>query len=82
MAFTYRLEHQDGTPADPPMFRSASGVTWERRLPGERSRFSLIRERCRSIRVRRRTRARLASELKNCATRRGSRRQMQLCMRE
>jgi hypothetical protein len=23
MAFAYRLEHQDGTPADPPTFRTA-----------------------------------------------------------
>lgn len=28
MAFIYRLELQDGTPADPPTFRSAAGVTW------------------------------------------------------
>jgi hypothetical protein len=28
MAFTYKLEHEDGTPADPPSFRSAPGVTW------------------------------------------------------
>jgi hypothetical protein len=25
---TFRLEREDGTPADPPTFRSASGVTW------------------------------------------------------
>jgi hypothetical protein len=29
LAFTFRLEHEDGTPADPPMFRSAPGVTWK-----------------------------------------------------
>jgi hypothetical protein len=28
LAFTFRLELEDGTPADPPMFRSAPGVTW------------------------------------------------------
>jgi hypothetical protein len=28
MAFTYKLEHADGTPADPPTFRSAPGVAW------------------------------------------------------
>ena len=28
MALTYRLELEDGTPADPPTFRSAAGVTW------------------------------------------------------
>lgn len=32
MAFTYKLEHEDGTPADPPTFRSAPGVSWE---PGD-----------------------------------------------
>lgn len=25
---TFKLEHEDGTPADPPSFRSAPGVTW------------------------------------------------------
>ena len=25
---TFRLEHKDGTPADPPTFLSAPGVTW------------------------------------------------------
>jgi hypothetical protein len=29
MAFIYKLEHEDGTPADPPTFRSAPGVTWK-----------------------------------------------------
>jgi hypothetical protein len=29
MAFTYKLEHEDGTPADPPSFRSAPGVAWK-----------------------------------------------------
>jgi hypothetical protein len=29
MAFTHKLEHKDGTPADPPSFRSAPGVSWE-----------------------------------------------------
>ncbi|HET8652167.1 MAG TPA: hypothetical protein VFM13_06315 [Gaiellaceae bacterium] len=28
MALIYRLEFEDGTPADPPSFRSAPGVTW------------------------------------------------------
>ena len=28
LAFTFRLEYEDGTPADPPMFRSAPGVAW------------------------------------------------------
>ena len=28
MAFIYRLELEDGTPADPPHFRSAPGVMW------------------------------------------------------
>jgi hypothetical protein len=28
MAFVYKLEHEDGTPADPPSIRSAPGVTW------------------------------------------------------
>lgn len=32
MAFTYKLEHEDGTPADPPTMRSAPGVSWE---PGD-----------------------------------------------
>jgi hypothetical protein len=32
MVFTYKLEHQDGTPADPPSMRSAAGVTWR---PGD-----------------------------------------------
>ena len=27
MAFTYKLEHADGTPADPPTFRAAT-PTW------------------------------------------------------
>ena len=27
-AFMYRLELEDGTPADPPTFRSSEGVTW------------------------------------------------------
>ncbi|HEV3477893.1 MAG TPA: hypothetical protein VG144_00430 [Gaiellaceae bacterium] len=26
--FTYKLELEDGTPADPPTFRSAPSVTW------------------------------------------------------
>lgn len=26
--FIFRLEHRDGTPADPPTFRSSPGVTW------------------------------------------------------
>lgn len=29
LGFTYRLELKDGTSADPPMFRSASGVSWK-----------------------------------------------------
>ena len=29
---TFRLELEDGTPADPPTFRSAPGVSWE---PGD-----------------------------------------------
>ena len=28
LGYTYRFEHEDGTPADPPTFRSASGVAW------------------------------------------------------
>lgn len=28
LGFMFRLELEDGTPADPPTFRSASGVTW------------------------------------------------------
>lgn len=28
MEFTYKLEHEDGTPVDPPTFRSAPGLTW------------------------------------------------------
>jgi hypothetical protein len=28
MTFTYKLEQKAGTPADPPMFRSSVGVTW------------------------------------------------------
>jgi hypothetical protein len=28
MVFTYKLELEDGTPADPPTIRSAAGVTW------------------------------------------------------
>ena len=30
-AFTYKLEHEDGTPADPPMFRTVV-PTWQ---PGD-----------------------------------------------
>jgi hypothetical protein len=29
MAFTYKLELEDGTPADPPTFGSAPGVSWK-----------------------------------------------------
>jgi hypothetical protein len=29
---TFRLEHEDGTLADPPTFRSAPGVSWK---PGD-----------------------------------------------
>ena len=32
VAFTYRLEHEDGAPADPPTMRGAAGVSWQ---PGE-----------------------------------------------
>jgi hypothetical protein len=32
MEFTYRLVHDDGTPADPPTFRSADGTSWN---PGD-----------------------------------------------
>jgi hypothetical protein len=28
MAFIYTLEHEDGTPADPPTFRSSPGTSW------------------------------------------------------
>lgn len=28
MAFTYKLEHADGTPADQPTFRSLPGTSW------------------------------------------------------
>ena len=28
LAFMFRLELEDGTPADPPTMRSAPGVTW------------------------------------------------------
>jgi hypothetical protein len=28
MAFIYKLEHKDGTPADPPTFRSSDGISW------------------------------------------------------
>jgi hypothetical protein len=28
MAFTYKLEFADGTPADPPTFRSSAGTSW------------------------------------------------------
>ncbi len=28
MDFIYKLEHQDGTPADPPTFRSSDGISW------------------------------------------------------
>ena len=28
LGFMYRLELEDGTPADPPTVRSAPGVTW------------------------------------------------------
>jgi hypothetical protein len=28
MTFTFKLEYEDGTPADPPTIRSAAGVTW------------------------------------------------------
>lgn len=26
--FTFKVEHQDGTPADPPTFRSSDGTSW------------------------------------------------------
>ena len=29
MAFTYKLGRTDGTPADPPTFRSSAGTSWE-----------------------------------------------------
>ena len=29
MAFIYRLELEDGTPADPPTFRSLPGTSWD-----------------------------------------------------
>ena len=29
MAFIYGLEHEDGTPADPPTFRSSPGTSWK-----------------------------------------------------
>ena len=29
MAFVYKLEHSDGTPADPPTFRSSDGISWD-----------------------------------------------------
>ena len=29
MAFMFKLELEDGTPADPPTFRSAPSVTWK-----------------------------------------------------
>ena len=32
MVFTYKLELEDGAPADPPTIRSAPGVTWK---PGD-----------------------------------------------
>jgi hypothetical protein len=32
LGFTFKLELKDGTPADPPSFRSAPGVSWE---PGD-----------------------------------------------
>ena len=28
MAFIYKLENEDGTPADPPTFRSSPGTSW------------------------------------------------------
>jgi hypothetical protein len=28
MAFSFRLELADGTPADPPTFRSSAGTSW------------------------------------------------------
>ncbi len=28
MAFVYELELEDGTPADPPTFRSSDGISW------------------------------------------------------
>jgi hypothetical protein len=28
MAFIYKLEHPDGTPVDPPTFRSSPATTW------------------------------------------------------
>ena len=28
MAFSYKLEHEDGTSADPPTFRSSPGTSW------------------------------------------------------
>jgi hypothetical protein len=28
MAVTYKLEHPDGTPVDPPTFQSAAGTSW------------------------------------------------------
>jgi hypothetical protein len=29
MAITYKLEHRDGTPFDPPTFKSAAGTSWD-----------------------------------------------------
>jgi hypothetical protein len=29
LAFTFRLEREDGTPADPPTLRSSPGVIWK-----------------------------------------------------
>jgi hypothetical protein len=28
MPITYNLEHPDGTPVDPPTFKSAAGISW------------------------------------------------------
>ena len=28
MAITYKLEHPDGTPVDPPTYESAAGTSW------------------------------------------------------
>lgn len=44
LAFKYRLELEDGTPADPPTFRSASGVAWRAgdRIPWGEGHFAWL----------------------------------------
>ena len=47
MAFIYKLEHNDGTPADPPTFRSSPGTSWNAgdRIPLSKRALRVLDER-------------------------------------